>query len=504
MKRKIIIAILCASMFFPSSVSFAYAAEDKGIHVEQKQQEREFEKISDSKNLSYQDGKILVSFPYGTSWKKIEKIVKREAVSYEVIDHGKFQIDETLPSYKKERLEPLRNVKKDIVILVELTSKDTVSHAVKRFLKYDCVTSATKNTYLEADGEVIDDSGANVKLNDPFFEQERYWHLKATNIPQAWARFSSEEEIHQVTVAVIDNGVDMDHPDLDDVLLTEKCVDVTKGKKDKPKDTTVTKLITRPSKASNKGQFTGAHGTTVVGILAAEANNGIMGAGAASIGNNDKFKNHIKIMAIKCDEKTKGKQLTVGYLAKAINYAVSNGAEVINISYNVKESNLTAPQKKQLETAIKNARKARVVVVCSTGNHKTDEPCYPAAFDGVIGVGSINSHGEIASYTNLSEDVDILAPSGDGEKDGQALFTTRPIVNGQEKGYGYVGGSSYAAPQVSAAAAMMLCLNYDLTPKQVQNRLVGRRKKWITSDEWKGHKFPVLDTGKSVRLTKSK
>jgi len=104
-------------------------------------------------NLTFETGVVLVSFAPGTAIDTIETIVKTEAVSYEMIDDGEFHINEDLPDYKKKRLEKLKDIKTDVIILAKISLEDTVERAIEKFKKYECVTSASSNAYLYADSE---------------------------------------------------------------------------------------------------------------------------------------------------------------------------------------------------------------------------------------------------------------------------------------------------------------------------------------------------------------
>ena len=448
------------------------------------------EERANADELNYQTEKVMVAFPYGTPMETIETIVANEAVSYEVIDDGEYNVREDLPDYKKERLEKLKDVKKDIIILADVVLEDTVSRAEEKFEQYDCVKYAASNLYLEAD-ETVTSGSYSVTTNDPNFNNTRQWHQVKTNVPQAWKKFDSVEDVWTIWVAVIDCGVQMNHPDLKDVLMRYHSVDVTQNNK---------LLINCADEASATGQYTGGHGTAVAGVLAAKANNSTLGAGAASIGSNADFRNSIEIMAIKCDNSTSGRHVSIAYLAKAIDYAVETAADVINISYSAPRSSFTTEQYNAVKEAIAQAIACDVPVICSAGNDASEELRYPTAFPGVIGVGAIDSNGILTSYTNESDAVDIVAPSN--ETDLKQIFTTYPTTI-NSTGYKFSGGTSCAAPQVTAAVAMMRALNYDLTPSQILTRLQNRATESVTGILDESKTYPVLNTGRSVALTNS-
>ena len=455
-------------------------------NYEEAEEERE-----NQENLNYETGKAVISFPYGTPMSKIDEIMDKEAVDYEIVDDGKVHIAEDLKGYRRERLKKIKNWKSDIVVEADITLEDTVERAEKKFEKYDCVKSATDNTYLKADGTMK--TSYTATTNDPQFNSDTQWNLKNVDVPRAWKKFKSVNALYVVRVAVIDCGVQMNHKELSGLLMKSKSVDVTQNNK---------KLTDCKDKASNKGQYTSAHGTGVAGVLAARGNNSYQGAGIASIANNSDYRNSFEIMAIKCDDSySKYRHITKSQLAKAVNYAVNNGAEVINISYSAKKGDYKKNNFSTLETAIKKAVAAEVCVVCSAGNDASTTVRYPAGFPGVIGVGATWKNGKLAEYSNESSAVDIVAPGG--YENGARIYLASPTTL-NSKGYRYSEGTSYATPLVAGTIAMMLSINCILTPAQILSRLQNRSTSTVSGRKNKSKKFKVLNSGKSVALMEEK
>lgn len=462
------------------------SAETIVEHYEEAEKERK-----NSDNLDYQTEEIVVRFPYGTSEAKIEEVVGEVAVDYEVIDTGILQIDESLPEYKKKRLEKIKDYKTDVVVLAKLGLEDTVARAEEKFEDYGCVVDASENIFLEADG-VVKNSYGTISLNDPYFNADKQWHMKNINLAQASSELDKVGWTFDIWIAVIDCGVQMNHPDLKGNLLTKYSVDVTNNNK---------KLVDCADKAHKYGQYTGSHGTAVTGVIAARANNKVLGAGVASAATHHSFGSVCKIMAIKCDNTVNsGRHITKAYLARAINYAVSKGADVINISYSAERGDYTVQQFKDVENAIKRAIAADVCVVASAGNDKSSTVRYPANFKGVIGVGATQPNNKLTSYSNRSAAVDIVAPGGeDGVK---KIFTTYPTT-AKKSGFGEGRGTSYAAPQVAATAALMRVKNYNLTPEQILSRMKRGSTVSVKVSTKDGIKtFPLLNAGRAVKLAR--
>ncbi len=457
-------------------------------HYKEAAQERE-----NSENLDYQTGEVMVTFSYGTSEEEIKRIVLETAADYEVVDCGEIQIDENLPEYKKKRLEKIKDYKNDIVVLAKINLEDTVKRAEAKFIKYDCVTDVSENTFLEADG-TIDTFSGTVTSNDPFFNRFDQWYMKTINIAGAHQKLKRAHSMTEIWVAVIDCGVQMNHPDLNNKLITNYSVDVTQNNK---------KLIECPDKRSRYGQYTGNHGTMIAGVIAAEANNEKFGAGVASIAGDTSDREVCKIMAIKCDNTVGyGKHITKSFLASAVNYAVNHGAEVINISYSAQKNRYRPADFKNLENAINRAVAAGVCVVASAGNDGTERMRYPAAFDGVIGVGATLSNNSLASYSNQSQAVDIVAPGGgQGMK---KIFSIKPVRGHRGRGYGYGRGTSYSAPQVSGTIAMMKSINYDWTPEQILSKLKRSSTVSVRGKVNPSHRFHLLNAGRAVSMTRQR
>lgn len=243
--------------------------------------------------------------------------------------------------------------------------------------------------------------------------RDRQWGLSRLQAEKVWRKSTGKE----VVVAVVDSGVSRHHPDLVGQVL--KGHDFV-ADDDAPDD--------------NNG-----HGTHVAGIIAATADNKRGMAGLAS---------SAKILPVRVlDAAGNGTTLTV---ARGIAYAVRKGANVINLS-------LTGDQQDpQVEAAVKYATDNDVVVIAAAGNQGCAGPtAYPAAYPGVIGVGALDRHGVVPSFSACGDSVDIVAP-------GRQVISTMikrpgaglPCTRGRS--YCFLDGTSMAAPHAAAAAAILI------------------------------------------------
>lgn len=126
---------------------------------------------------------------------------------------------------------------------------------------------------------------------------------------------------------------------------------------------------------------------------------------------------------------------TLANVIAGIEYAVNNGASVINMSFG---NNMRS---RALQEALQKARNAGVVLVASAGNDSAETPHYPAAYASVIGVASVNSNNILSTFSNYGDQVSVCAP-GEGIR---STFWTG--------GYATWSGTSFAAPWVAAEAA---------------------------------------------------
>jgi hypothetical protein len=134
-----------------------------------------------------------------------------------------------------------------------------------------------------------------------------------------------------------------------------------------------------------------------------------------------------------------------GYLSdvlRAIYFATQNGANVINMSFSV------ASYSPEMANAIKFASRHQVICVASAGNDGKDETVYPATLDNVMGVASTTNNDTLSSFSNYGQDLVWVAAPGEG------IITTYPFGT-----YAAGWGTSFSAPMVSGASALLLGVN---------------------------------------------
>ncbi|MED1862464.1 S8 family serine peptidase [Fictibacillus nanhaiensis] len=242
------------------------------------------------------------------------------------------------------------------------------------------------------------------------------YHLSLLNVGKAQTMSGK----NKVRVAVIDTGIDKNHPELKNKLL--------------PSYNAVNPM--------NQGS-PDSHGTHVAGIIAGEKGNGIGGYG---------INPNVEILPIDVFDRGMGASDYV--IAEAILYAVEKKAKVINMSLGgYSNSPLIAE-------AVKKALAANVTVVAAAGNEAIDMPSYPAALEGVISVGSTNKLNELSYYSNYGPSVDVVAP-------GEDVYA--PLYHYEKKSsFMKMSGTSMSSPVVAGVASLLLSKNPNLTPKQIE------------------------------------
>lgn len=252
-------------------------------------------------------------------------------------------------------------------------------------------------------------------------------------------------------VAVIDSGVDYNHPDLKANMWVNAGESPGNGIDD-DKDGFIDDLNGYNFVGSNGNPMDdNSHGTHVAGTIGAVGNNGI---GVRGVNWT------VQIMALKFLDST-GSGSTSNAI-NALNFAVSHGAKISNNSWGGSGSFNQA-----LSDAITNAQNAGHIFVAAAGNSSANNdstPTYPASFtqDNIIAVAATDKNDSLASYSNYgSTSVDIAAP-------GSSIYSTLP-----NNSYGLMSGTSMAAPHVTGAVALLWDAHPSWTYKQVINQILG-------------------------------
>ena len=308
----------------------------------------------------------------------------------------------------------------------------------------DAVSAYARNSQVEY---VEPNYIASALVNDSEFE--RQWGLNNTgqqtcntegdicvegtpdadvDAPEAWDITTGSPE---VKIAILDSGIDQDHPDLMGKIVAN--IEFTDSE-------TIDDLY--------------GHGTHVAGIAAANTNNeeGVAGIGYAS-----------SLMNVKVLGDT-GYGAYAG-IAEGIIWATDNGADVINMSLGGPRRSIT------LQNAVNYAWDNGVVIVAAAGNSSNSSNTYPGYYDKCIAVAATNNNDVKASFSSYGSWVDVAAP-------GENVYSTFPnhpfylqTVYGRSQNYDFGNGTSMSTPYVAGIAALVWAENPTLNNQEIRNKI---------------------------------
>lgn len=322
---------------------------------------------------------------------------------------------------------------------------------------------------LSLDG--ISEAQAIVARPDYTVTDNRYIYqtnLNYIHLGDVWkntkGRFASGE---RVKVAIIDSGIDIDHPEFRDsggnLILSPYSYNVYSEQSVSGGGWSVID--------DERG-----HGTAVAGIIAAQMN----GSGVVGIAPE------VELLILKANIPGEGKYYTSD-ITFAMQYAIAQGVHVINISIGGEAPNTGS--------TLQSAVAKNIIVVAAAGNESTNTLSYPACDANVIGVGALaNSSFSLASYSNYGENSDLVAP-------GTNIYTTA-----RGGGYAYVDGTSFSSPTVAAAVALYIAYNGVTPYAKLREHLLASCADLGTSGEDEKFGFGALDVlafvkGKKLTVT---
>ncbi|MBC2608127.1 S8 family serine peptidase [Pelagicoccus albus] len=249
------------------------------------------------------------------------------------------------------------------------------------------------------------------------------WNLPAIEAPRAW-RFQKGSS--DVVVGVIDTGADLEHPDLLGGLVDGK-------------NFAYSEILGIPEEVVDDPY---GHGTAMASAIAAATNNRLLLAAVTW---------RCKVMPLKWKHMTFA---PYGAEEAAIEYALARGVRILNYSAGGGPDDLLAE-------AVREAGRQDCLFVTSMGNYGDDFVSWPAVVDEAVAVGASGKDRKRVYYSCYGDHIDLIAP-GDLVP---ALYPTYGKVN---QWWTYSGGTSLAAAQVSAAAAMLLSINPDFTRRDLK------------------------------------
>ncbi len=283
------------------------------------------------------------------------------------------------------------------------------------------------------------------------YDSLQRWYMDTVDAPLAWDKSRGNAN---VKIAVLDNAIDYDHPDLKG--------DIWRNRDDTPGDSVdndnngyiddlqgwdVADNDNDPSPPYLKlfGFNVFVHGTHVSGIASAVTDNdrGIAGMGFGT-----------SLIPVKVTEDSSLSPFSVSHPAEGLDYAIAAGADVINMSWGGDTSQL--PNSKTIHQLVEVADSLGIVLVAASGNSGDTSLTYPAAYEEVIAVGATTRKDKMAGFSNYGSWLDVVAP-------GDSLWSTLP----DSLSYGKKQGTSMASPLVAGITGLMLSYNPNYTKSQI-------------------------------------
>lgn len=301
-------------------------------------------------------------------------------------------------------------------------------HPDVRFVDYNAIRKLHCQPYKCTNCQCKQTLGC--RTNDQYYLSElvtseglqNQWGLRQIKPERAFCEVKKINPTKKI--AVLDTGIDPNHPD-----LAAKIIEPINFTSTDPEDYI----------------DTNGHGTFVAGIAAAITDNQ-MGIASASY-------NTAQVIPVKVLGDNGG---TTDSIIKGIAHAMEKGADVINMS-------LGGPVYTQIEqTALENAWKQGIILIAAAGNEGHEQSSYPAAYNFVLGVSATDKTNRLASFSNWGSYVGITAP-------GTEILSTTPTfpVPGYKIYYDAGPGTSFAAPFVSGVAAMLRAVKPTATNQEI-------------------------------------
>ncbi|MFF7973128.1 type VII secretion-associated serine protease mycosin [Streptomyces sp. NPDC007905] len=261
------------------------------------------------------------------------------------------------------------------------------------------------------------------------------WGLSALHLDEAWRTTRGRG----VTVAVLDTGVEADHPDLAGNVLPAK------------------DMIEFGAKPGDRAWA--RHGTAMAGIIAGHGHGPGRTEGVVGVAPEAKILPVRVILEDGDSARTKARTTRGNALAEGIRWAADHGADVINLSLG--DDSASAHPEPGEDEAVQYALQKGVVVVASAGNGgaKGDHVSYPAAYPGVIAATAVDKFGTRASFSTRRWYAAVSAPGVD------------VVIADPDHKYYEGWGTSAASAFVSGAAALIKAAHPGLTPAQIKRLL---------------------------------
>ena len=331
-------------------------------------------------------------------------------------------------------IEPVDSITSEINILQFQNQEELESY-------YEMLQHYDEVDFIERD--LVLSLNETLKTNGELLENKyEFWGLERLGVYKYSDYLRQLNNLNQITVAVIDTGIDSQHPIFGDKILNQG-YDFINHDHD-------------PNDDSHNG-----HGTHVAGIIA---------EGTKDLAN-------VKILPLKVLN-SNGKGFISG-LIESIKYAVDQKVDIINLSIGLNDY----VQSNILDNTILDAINSGITVVIASGNSNIDTSyTSPARLNEGIIVSSVNQQLVKTLTSNFGESIDVAAP-------GEAIYSALPGSR-----YGYLSGTSMAAPHITTVVAMLKLSYPQLTPFEIEQliKTISIDLGGVGKDPYYGHGIPNL------------
>ncbi len=283
--------------------------------------------------------------------------------------------------------------------------------------KAGVTTAASKGDFVTGDEKASKVDEAS-EPNDPWAKEEhsyyQWFHEKIHSLAAHEVTTGKN-----VTVAVLDTGIEVNAPDF----------------KSKIADGSIVVDCVSSLKSTTKGADIHGHGSNCSGVVGAVKDNNAHGFGVAP---------DVNIYSVQISS---GSRIATSDEIEGLNMAIEKGVQVVSMSFGGSQYSAA------MQEACNQAAEKGITLVAAAGNDTSDDAQYPAAYDNVISVASIDKDDTLSEFSNYGSWVDIAAPGG------AYIFSEGPY-NSKVKDYiTGMGGTSQATPQVAAVAALIYSVN---------------------------------------------
>lgn len=364
------------------------------------------------------------------------------------------------------------NQEKDVIEALNIMSNVKEFEKVEPVYPIQLHGKQTSMAYTENVLATMQGRSADKFFDDPLLPNQWHYNNMGTapgavmgadiNLFEGWKKEAGKPN---VIVAVIDDGVDIEHEDIKENLWINKGEIPDNGKDD---DNNGYVDDIHGASFIPDGGVVGNHGTHVAGTVAARNNNG---KGVCGVAGGDGTKDSgVRLMTCLAIDSRPKEQRKGSYPETAMVYAADNGAVISQNSWGLPPR---IPMPEPIRIAIdyfidnagvdKNTGAQRAdspmkggLVFFAAGNDNEDAVCYPATYEKVVAISAMSTNFVRASYTNRGDWVDIMAPGGDQNKFGANAGVLSCVPKNK---YAYYQGTSMACPHASGVAALILSKN---------------------------------------------